>query len=722
MATHSRPQGYRSALSLVVIVALGCGGGDGIVVKNPPTQLAMTIAPATATVSVGGSTTFAVSISGGSPTPTLASCASSAPSVATVAQAGSSCIATGVATGSATVIATASTGASALAVITVAPLPSALTDFTLTPAAASLKEGEILPLVATPIIPAGVSVTVTYQTSSQAVLLVSNTGVVTAVSPGTATITATALATGAGFAAASLAKASTITVTARDVEAELSSLYRDVVGYTTGGLGGSTGIHPAMMVMAFENASTRMNEGMGPLSDLPRGAVINTTGSPFTNASVSTYQGLQRIARTANEITGIVTRPSFTSGVAGTDARLRAWSHFIVGLSIGHLALAYDSVSVPTQGVSANQVTPLRSYSEAMKRALDVLDSAATVAATPVAAATGGFPAPLAWFNGSSVTAPEFVRVVRSYQARLRAAVARTPAERAAVDWSRIVTDAVAGITADFNLPLSGSAGWDYAWLGVHFVDASWHQMPPYIIGMADTSGAYDAWLATSRDQRSAILIRSPDLRFPAGETRSQQNAQVSNPATLYFRNRPVSEDLLPPSWRSSQYRHDRWSAFAAQGRVGPFPLITKAETDLLVAEARYRQNNIAAAVALINQYRVVRGGLPPITTFSISAVVPGGAACVPRVPQAPAFTASVCGSIWEALKWEKRMETAYVGWGLWYFDSRGWGDLPVGTAVHFPVPAPEMVARGGLPYTVGGVGMGSGASTSTYGFGSGVR
>ena len=48
-----------------------------------------------------------------------------------------------------------------------------------------------------------------------------------------------------------------------------------------------------------------------------------------------------------------------------------------------------------------------------------------------------------------------------------------------------------------------------------------------------------------------------------------------------------------------------------------------------------------------------------------------------------------------EAMKWEKRMETAYGHFLAWFFDSRGWGDLAEGTPLHFAVPYQELQARG---------------------------
>jgi hypothetical protein len=67
--------------------------------------------------------------------------------------------------------------------------------------------------------------------------------------------------------------------------------------------------------------------------------------------------------------------------------------------------------------------------------------------------------------------------------------------------------------------------------------------------------------------------------------------------------------------------------------------------------------------------------------------------------------TAVACGNIMEAMKWEKRMELYNVGWGHWYFDGRGWGDLPQGTPQHWPVPYQEMDTRAQTFYSITGPG-----------------
>jgi hypothetical protein len=100
---------------------------------------------------------------------------------------------------------------------------------------------------------------------------------------------------------------------------------------------------------------------------------------------------------------------------------------------------------------------------------------------------------------------------------------------------------------------------------------------------------------------------------------------------------------------------------------------------------------------------------------------VPGGTACVPRVPDiAQGFKGTKCGNVWDALKWEYRLETAFAGYGRWYFAARGWGDLPEGTAIQWPVPNQEMLTRRQAYYGMGGVGLPGGSAKGNYGLFSG--
>jgi hypothetical protein len=305
--------------------------------------------------------------------------------------------------------------------------------------------------------------------------------------------------------------------------------------------------------------------------------------------------------------------------------------------------------------------------------------------------------------------------------------VARTPQERQAVDWNLVYADATNGLAADFVLQLNPSGGWDYAWLASHYTTgaANWHQMSPYIIGMADSSGAYDAWLATPRGQRTAFLIRTRDARFPAGDDRATQNTNspLTPPANsrLYFRNRPSGEDQPNVPFGLSFYSFNRWRALFDASRIGPWVTFSKVENDMLGAEAAIRLGRVADALPLINASRT-RNNLPAIVSTSATDPVPGGASCVPRVPVGPNYTSTACGTVLEAMKWEKRMESAYSSWGTWFFDMRGWGDLAEGSVIQWPTPYQELDSRRLPIYSLGGVGRDGGAGVSTYRFGTGDR
>jgi len=263
------------------------------------------------------------------------------------------------------------------------------------------------------------------------------------------------------------------------------------------------------------------------------------------------------------------------------------------------------------------------------------------------------------------------------------------------------------------------AAGWDVVWPVQHYLFQSWHLMWGYIMGMADSSGQYDAWLATPLASKVPFLVQTRDRRFPAGADRPTQNANspAVPPAGLYFRNRPAGQDLLSSNnLANSYYDFYRFQTFFNASRVGAYPVMTRAEINALLAEGAIRTGNFALAAQYIDSSRV-RNNLPSVAGITdLTTPVPGGVSCVPRIPVGPSFTSTACGNIFEAMKWEYRMETAYTGYAMWYFAGRGWGDLPEGTPVHHPVPFQEMDVRSVLPYSLGGVGGVDGAPRGTYG------
>jgi hypothetical protein len=495
----------------------------------------------------------------------------------------------------------------------------------------------------------------------------------------------------------------------------------------------TTGITEAAMVIALESYGSVANFGMNLRATIPRLPIDNGRGNATAAENFRDFQNYSARGRTVANAIAALDKFVASGGSLGTpalDARGRSFGFFALGWANGNLSLMYDSVATPTPALGSSDVPPLVGYQDGMKVALAQLDSAILIA-TKAKADGNTFDIPATYIPiGSGIDLDTYVAILHSLKARLRAGVARDPAERAAVDWGAVVADAQAGIKGNIVLDLDASAGIGYSWLNQAAVFQGWHNMPPYVIGMADTSSGYQNWLATERGQRQPFLILTPDLRFPQGATRAAQLAN-SPPVTavlpsVYFRNRSPNEDTPGENWANSFYDFVRYRHYRQLASTGPWNWITQTENEMLLAEGLIRLNRPAEAVPYINRTRVING-LAPFPAGSSAATrapaQPGGSAtsCVPRTPTGPGNSLE-CGTLLEAMKWEKRMETIFSGYVLWIQDSRGWGDLPVGSPVMWPVPFQEMDARVESFYnSITGDSKWQ-AQSSTYGFGVGSK
>jgi hypothetical protein len=116
-------------------------------------------------------------------------------------------------------------------------------------------------------------------------------------------------------------------------------------------------------------------------------------------------------------------------------------------------------------------------------------------------------------------------------------------------------------------------------------------------------------------------------------------------------------------------------------------------EMDFIRAEALFRLGRKAEAAAIINKTRVANGKLPEVTVDG----PPAGRACVPKKDD------GTCGDLWDALMYEKRLETYGLEPIIPFADRRGWGLLMKGSLIHFPVTGRELQTLGKPVYTYGG-------------------
>jgi len=480
----------------------------------------------------------------------------------------------------------------------------------------------------------------------------------------------------------------------------------------------ATDIRRQMWVMGLELYSQLGNFLMGPRGAIPRSPILNNRS--VSQAQPETFSAWSRQARlTANAIQALDRHRASgrTLGTPAQDQRARAMGFLAIGCNLGWLAMVYDSAGIVHHAMDPQDVPPLSNYAAVMSAAIANLDSAISVAQMAANSTTGGFPVPAVWFGGNALTAEQFVRLARSYKARFRAGVSRTPGERNAVDWTAVIADAENGLVADLLVNVGGATGWIAGGSFTALDGAT--QMPLFMWGFSDVSGAYSEWVTRPHSERRDFLVVTPDLRWPSGHTEQEQTA--ASRATGAYNVLPyISHSADVPTgeaWGKSQYYFSRYGYLSRTG-FGTHPDFLKTELDLLAAEGYIRTNRLFEAAARIDLSRVARGGLPPLSGViaNASQSVPGGTECVPRVPQPPTFTTVDCGTILEALKYEKRIELAFLPLGAWYFDARGWGDLVEDTPLEYPVPVLELDARNLPHYNLGGGGRSS-AKRGTYGF-----
>lgn len=367
------------------------------------------------------------------------------------------------------------------------------------------------------------------------------------------------------------------------------------------------------------------------------------------------------------------------------------FSRFLIGIAQLQLGLLYDQAFITDittpQGSTGGELKP---YKEVVDNAITQLRGVITdLKAAP------DFSLPITWVNGRVITRDELVRMSYSYITRGLVYIARTPTERAAAPWGAILAQLDSGIASgtaprDFGQqadPTIGATGSN--WINTSFAQNT-VRISNRLLGPADTSGLYQAWLAAPLASRAKFTITTPDRRVH-GAT----NTTVGTRFT-YLTTAMGTEAL--GTYSASRYRSNRYlNAAADSGSRAFIPYITLDEVRFIRAEAFYRLGRGAEAAALLNVTRVP-ANLKPVDANG----PPAGRDCVPRKND------GTCGDLFDAIQYEKRIELYPQTPDIFWFDQRGWGKLITGTPLHLPVSGRELIALGLTYYTFGGTGAGS--------------
>ena len=476
---------------------------------------------------------------------------------------------------------------------------------------------------------------------------------------------------------------------------------------------------------AFQHNAPWANAGMEKYGRLPRIGFINSIADgEYSYMTRSWFYSYRAIAAVADGLRALENPDIQAELTADQVGSAQAFGKFVLGMSHATIAVFYS------QGFQVDETTDLlqaqepMGYQDLMTAAMGYFDEAISLSQG------ASWTLPLEWMQ-AALTGPELAKVAHSMKARYLASNARTWEERQALPWGNIIAEVDAGITEDYVPFYDDYGGWSFDILG-YGAYPYWSQMAYFVYGMADQEGDFRAWDALSLADKSynlpngdPVLIVTPDLRFPQGNTIDQQRA---TPGT-YFRPMKASGSEVGytwkrpdrGTWRWSWYKHNRGEEYWIPGNTEDMyqAEIRMEEMRLLKAEGLYHQGNAAGAAAIINETRS-RSGLSETDANGTNT------SCVPRLPgpnQGYDTDPSDpnCGGLFEMLKWEKRMENTFRGplGNLWYFDGRGWGDLWKDTFLQLPIPCGEAQVLQLLPcQSFGGPGGEMAAPLSNYAWG----
>ncbi|MCH7576026.1 MAG: hypothetical protein IIA59_13025 [Candidatus Marinimicrobia bacterium] len=493
-----------------------------------------------------------------------------------------------------------------------------------------------------------------------------------------------------------------VVVTPGDVENLIGGAYRSFwfsMEDWYGGLGLST--------VADELSSSWGNVGMKDMSSEPRVAFNNVTSYGEINHVEEPWFGIYGSLAAVND--GL--RAIFDAdnpvkiGDNGKDNdRAIAYARLLQGISYGYLAAVFDQAYVvdettDLEALAADPtIAPLKPYTEVMEAAIGYFQ-----AAIDVAGAAAPFVTEDTWVNGYPMDNALLAQVANSFIARYTAAVARTPAKRAAIDWNAVKTRVAAGLTTaddDFGPFADVYVSWwsDLRWVAANHI---WTRADYHTIGLTDNSGNYDNWLGTPTASRTEFVITTDDRRIHGAspDTSIADPDTVDGVITIDTTITPANQtpgtkfefaggSIFQPSrgtYHFSMYHHTEWTDYQINVD-SKMTTLSYVEMQLLLAEALWRTNDLAGAAAIVNVTREA-AGLTALT-----------------------------GSETDFFKWliyEKKIETYVKATGLAYFDRRGWtnssgeasqvSELISGTPVHYPVPAKELEIGGFLVYSWGG-------------------
>ncbi len=448
----------------------------------------------------------------------------------------------------------------------------------------------------------------------------------------------------------------------------------------------------AMITVADATSSSWGNWGMRDASSEPRVAWNNDPAYPNNVVNRWPWEDAYQSLAALKDGLGAVAANRADIVDALTEAnthRLEVFGKFMQGVSLAAMAVIFDQAFIVDEETDLNDLE-LSDYNAVWAAAEAKLREAEQLAQG------AAWQIPSGWVGCNGDWSPaRLAELARGYRARYAIQVPRTPEERANLDWAAIKAAAAPGLTADHGGYYDTCVwGWHGNKWPLEMLDG-WGRADYRWIGPADASGKWEAWINSDLNRRTAFDIVTDDRRI-TGVRPDDDGMYIQ-----YMGGSPFPADR--GVYHYSNYRDNRFDYIRLRDNfIGLWPDLTGKELEFIAAEADYRLGNQAATMAVVNKYRTMHGQLPIFRT--VNDVAPGGSRCVPQNEDGS------CGDLWEAFKYEKRIEVHGYGMGVEYFDDRGWGDLVQYSWTQLPIPGAELEILLMDIYTFGGPGGNSSA------------
>lgn len=462
--------------------------------------------------------------------------------------------------------------------------------------------------------------------------------------------------------------------------------------------------YPAWVLptMADEFTSGFLDFGIYDLSREPRLAYNNSPTYGNQEVNLDPWQKSNAILSGLADAVTVIEEGTVVRD-AGVDVTTRAlaFAKLMQGITLGQLAMVLDSAYLLDENLELQPPPapppPLAGSQEVLALAIEKLEEAIAITDT----ANFTLPAD-PWLFVSGYTDNDVAQLAHTFAARFLASYGRTRQERDDAPWDQVLFHAERGITRDLNPnAVPERLFHDFRRVAARqrtITPGDFARLDYWLVGPADSTGGIITWVNNDDvDDRRPFTMRTKDRRI-------QPDGPVPGGTTPFFGK--YFGHHRADIWNASRgFYHRTYYFYHRAGRgntweTGPQLVLTVTEKNLLRAEALIRLDRAAEAVPLINLTRVANGELPPVTVDG----PPDEPGCVPRKIR-PGPRQGQCGSLWDALRYEKRIEGAGIDQTTAYLDARGWQSLVIGTPLQFPVPALELQLREQAIYSYGGVG-----------------